>query len=190
MRRALSMGFVFLLVAGSLAVLAPAPPASAAGQISVYMSGLQFPIALGFASDGRIFYAERNTGNIRIIQGGLLLVAPYITLPNTSTAGERGLLGDDGMGRIVSGKFPDRLGGLPESDGDELDLSGAVAVKQVGAPITDDAMDRGQDLRQKELTISLRVLGSRPTVPDASDHRAPLPRRLLTRKKRPSGTGA
>ena len=93
MRRTLSLGFVFLLVAGFLAVLAPAPPASAAGQISVYMSGLQFPIALGFASDGRIFYAERNTGNIRIIQGGLLLVTPYITLPNTTTAGERGLLG-------------------------------------------------------------------------------------------------
>src|SRR5438046_3330481 len=57
------------------------------------MTGLNYTIALAFASDGRIFYAERNTGSIRIIQGGSLLPTPFYTLTNTNTAGERGLLG-------------------------------------------------------------------------------------------------
>src|SRR5436309_2383185 len=92
-RRALSLGLVLLLVVGSLSILGPAPPARAAGQVSIYMSGLNWPIALAFSSDGRIFFAERLTGSIRIIQGGILLVTPFYTLPNTATAGERGLLG-------------------------------------------------------------------------------------------------
>src|SRR5438034_4632535 len=92
-RRSLSTGLVLLIVTGSLALIPPATPAAASGEIAQYITGLDYPIALGFASDGRIFYAERNTGSIRIIQGGLLVVAPYITLPSTATTGERGLLG-------------------------------------------------------------------------------------------------
>jgi len=92
-RRGPSMAFVVLLAAASLAVLAPAPPAVAAGSISVYMAGLNWPTALAFAPDGRIFFAERFTGNIRIIDGGTLLSAPFYTLANTATSGERGLLG-------------------------------------------------------------------------------------------------
>ncbi len=87
------MGFVLLFVLGSLAVLVlPAPPARAAGQINVYMGGLNFPIALAF-SDYRVFFAERNTGRIRIIENGTLLPTPFYTLSNTDPAGERGLLG-------------------------------------------------------------------------------------------------
>lgn len=52
-----------------------------------------WPIALGFASDGRVFFAERNSGAIRILQAGTLLPTPFYTLANTATAGERGLLG-------------------------------------------------------------------------------------------------
>ncbi len=87
------MGLVLLFVAGSLAILVlPAPPAQAAGQVSVYMTGLNFPIALAF-SENRTFYAERTTGRIRIIDNGTLLPTPFYTLTNTATAGERGLLG-------------------------------------------------------------------------------------------------
>src|SRR5438552_742366 len=92
-RRSFSMGLVLLIVAGSLALLVPATPAAASGEITPYMTGLNYTIALAFASDGRIFYAERNTGSIRIIQGGALLPTPFYTLTNTNTAGERGLLG-------------------------------------------------------------------------------------------------
>src|SRR3989449_9358361 len=83
------------MVAGSVAILAPAPPLAAAGQIEVYKSGLTFPIALAFSSDGRIFYAEKDTGAIRIIYlaNRTLLPTPFYTLPNTENTGERGLLG-------------------------------------------------------------------------------------------------
>src|SRR5438094_1404173 len=92
-RRALSIGLAFLIVVGALAILLPTPPVAARGQIAVYRTGLNWPIALGFASDGRIFYNERNTGSIRIIENGIPLANPFITLPGTDFSGERGLLG-------------------------------------------------------------------------------------------------
>ncbi len=93
MRRALAAVVVILLLVGSVTILAMVPRGSAAGTISVYMGGLNWPIALAFSPDGRIFFAERLTGSIRIIQGGALLAAPFYTLTSTDTAGERGLLG-------------------------------------------------------------------------------------------------
>src|SRR5438128_2257747 len=83
------------MVAGSVAILAPAPPVGAAGQIEAFKSGLTFPIALAFSSDGRIFYAEKDTGRIRIIYlaNRTLLPTPFYTLPNTQNTDERGLLG-------------------------------------------------------------------------------------------------
>ncbi len=68
-------------------------PNNPAVQLAPVQTGLAWPIALAFASDGRIFFAERNTGNIRIIEGGAVLPTPFYTLTNTATAGERGLLG-------------------------------------------------------------------------------------------------
>src|SRR5881296_100164 len=68
-------------------------PNNPAVQLSPVQTGLAWPIALAFASDGRIFFAERNSGNIRIIEGGALLSTPFYTLTGTATAGERGLLG-------------------------------------------------------------------------------------------------
>lgn len=93
MRRARIGSLVLLLIAGSVTLLAPPPNVAAAGQIALFMQGLNTPIALGFAPDGRIFFAERFTGNIRIIQSGSLLPTPFYTLTSTATAGERGLLG-------------------------------------------------------------------------------------------------
>ena len=93
MRRTFSVGFALVLLSASIAVLGVVSPAAAAGQISEYMTGLAWPIALAFSPDGRIFFAERLTGSIRIIEGGGLLATPFYTLPNTSAAGERGLLG-------------------------------------------------------------------------------------------------
>ena len=92
-RRSLSLGIGILTLAGSLSLSFPATPVAASGQIAQYMTGLDWPIALAFASDGRIFFAERNTGSIRIIQGGTLLPTPFYTLTNTDISGERGLLG-------------------------------------------------------------------------------------------------
>src|SRR2546426_5236186 len=69
-------------------------PNNPAVQLGPVQTGMAWPIALAFASDGRIFFAERNTGTIRIIDaGGALLPTPFYTLTNTATVGERGLLG-------------------------------------------------------------------------------------------------
>ena len=84
-----------LLLLGLLAVglLVQPAPVEARGQLQTYMTGLDWPVALAFSPDGRVFYAERNTGSVRIIDGGTLLPTPFYTLANTATAGERGLLG-------------------------------------------------------------------------------------------------
>ncbi|MBI4417120.1 MAG: PQQ-dependent sugar dehydrogenase, partial [Euryarchaeota archaeon] len=63
------------------------------GELEEYMTGLNWPVALAFAPDGRIFYAERFTGAIRIIQNRALLPQPFYTLENTAAGGEQGLLG-------------------------------------------------------------------------------------------------
>src|SRR2546427_8940304 len=84
-----------MMMAGAIVILAPSQPVAAAGQIEVYKTGLNFPIALAFSSDGRIFFAEKTTGSIRIIYlaNRTLLPRPFSTLPSTDGAGERGLLG-------------------------------------------------------------------------------------------------
>jgi glucose/arabinose dehydrogenase len=55
------------------------------------LTGLSQPTGLAFAEDGRIFVAEKNTGQIRVIKDGALLDTPFATLP-VNTAGDRGLL--------------------------------------------------------------------------------------------------
>ena len=68
-------------------------PNNPAVQLAPVQTGLAWPIALAFASDGRVFFAERNTGSIRVIESGAILPTPFYTLTGTATAGERGLLG-------------------------------------------------------------------------------------------------
>src|SRR5882762_11314569 len=92
--RSISAGCVLLIVLSTaFAFLLSLPPATASPKVSVYLSGLNNPIALSFVPDGRIFFAERYTGKIRIVQNGALVTDPYYTLPNTETSGRRGLLG-------------------------------------------------------------------------------------------------
>jgi glucose/arabinose dehydrogenase len=57
------------------------------------VTGLNFPGAFTFAPDGRIFYAERYTGQIRIYDPSNGSNTLFFTIPNISTQGEQGLLG-------------------------------------------------------------------------------------------------
>jgi len=50
------------------------------------------PTLLSAAGDGRVFFAERTTGAIRIIKDGVLLDEPFAAVP-VNYAGERGVLG-------------------------------------------------------------------------------------------------
>jgi glucose/arabinose dehydrogenase len=70
----------------------PSPPAAPVEtQVEVFRAGLNFPVKLAFAPDGRLFFTEKS-GQIRIIQNGQLLDQPFATL-DAATAGERGVLG-------------------------------------------------------------------------------------------------
>jgi glucose/arabinose dehydrogenase len=51
-----------------------------------------YPSVLAPTDDGRIFYTEKNTGQIRVIRDGALLEEPFATVP-VNFAGERGVLG-------------------------------------------------------------------------------------------------
>src|SRR5439155_1091058 len=90
--RRLGGGYIAFAI---LQFIAIALYSGAENQTEVYKDRLTFPIALAFASDGRIFFAEKDTGSIRIIyrDNRTLLPPPFYTLPNTDNAGERGLLG-------------------------------------------------------------------------------------------------
>jgi glucose/arabinose dehydrogenase len=45
-----------------------------------------------FTPDGRLFFAEKNTGNIRIMKNGLVLNKPFIKIADTYVSWEQGLL--------------------------------------------------------------------------------------------------
>ncbi len=54
--------------------------------------GLAFPTNLAFAPDGRMFFTEKDTGRVRVIQDGRVVPDPFVELPVEGGA-ERGLLG-------------------------------------------------------------------------------------------------
>lgn len=86
-----------------VAFAAPPITASQAATITDASSGVQYtveryaianyPVALVFAPDGRLFYTEKVTGNVRVIDAdGSSQLEAVITLP-TNALQERGLLG-------------------------------------------------------------------------------------------------
>ena len=56
------------------------------------LAGAAMPVKLAFAPDGRLFFTELLTGNIRIFQGGALVAAPFANVP-PAPGSESGLLG-------------------------------------------------------------------------------------------------
>jgi glucose/arabinose dehydrogenase len=89
-RRALAIAGVLLAAATS------APAAHAATPRIVFrpiLAHAAFPTNLAFAPDGRAFFTEKDTGEIRVIDpNGRVLDAPFATLPVAGGA-EMGLLG-------------------------------------------------------------------------------------------------
>lgn len=58
-----------------------------------FAQGLAEPAAFTFAPDGRVFYGERHTGEIRILSADGNTDALFFTVPDVVSAGEQGLLG-------------------------------------------------------------------------------------------------
>jgi len=63
------------------------------GSIEPILTGLEWPVAIAFAPDGRLLYAELLTGRIRVVSNGELLPTPFVTFDDAVFGGERGLLG-------------------------------------------------------------------------------------------------
>jgi glucose/arabinose dehydrogenase len=81
---------LFSLLQGSLSLHAATLPAGfTETQVGSNLSGA--PTAMDFAPDGRLFVCLQG-GQLRVIENGALLAAPFVTVTTTAN-GERGLLG-------------------------------------------------------------------------------------------------
>ena len=75
--------------AGPLPSITPQPlPVEA----KTYIDGLQLPVSLEFASDGRLFFVEVTRGQVRVAQNGALRAEPWATL-DIAKGAEQGLVG-------------------------------------------------------------------------------------------------
>jgi glucose/arabinose dehydrogenase len=85
-----------IVCAGTVMLAAAPAPARAAmlpaGFVEALVTaGLSNPTAMAFAPDGRLFVCQQ-TGELRVIAGGILLTDPFVSVTVDSN-GERGLLG-------------------------------------------------------------------------------------------------
>ena len=98
-------------------------------QLQSVLSGLSFPVGLSLAPDGRIFYNERLTGAIRIINPRWQLDSTPFCQISVAVSGEQGLLGltldpnfaSNGFVYVyytVSGATMNRVSKLSKSEGD------------------------------------------------------------------------
>ncbi|HEY1330631.1 MAG TPA: PQQ-dependent sugar dehydrogenase [Actinomycetota bacterium] len=90
--RTLATAAVLLATAGAVVVSSSVGARAGGPAVQVVARGLDFPTNFAFAPDGRIFFNEKETGRVRIIQNGSLLARPFVTLAALG-GGERGMLG-------------------------------------------------------------------------------------------------
>jgi len=86
---ALIITFIASLFISSFSIKAQTYPTGF--QQVLVANGISSPTVMAFAPDGRLFVAQQ-TGALRIIENGVLLATPAITL-SVNSSGERGLLG-------------------------------------------------------------------------------------------------
>lgn len=82
-----------LLTGGTSAAASPGAGFEAAIVARPVATDLDFPAAFTFARDGRLFYGERFSGEIRIFDPSTSSDSLFFTIPRLSTGGEKGLLG-------------------------------------------------------------------------------------------------
>ena len=75
----------------SLRSIRPEPPPLAA-EVDVVVGDMHTPVTIVIAPDGRLFFTEKDSGNVRVVVDGLLLPEPVLTIP-VSTGGEQGMIG-------------------------------------------------------------------------------------------------
>jgi glucose/arabinose dehydrogenase len=77
----------------ALGSVLPVTPAGAATVARPVATGLAYPAAFTVAASGRIFYGERLTGVVRMLDPASGWTAPFFTVPDLASVGEQGLLG-------------------------------------------------------------------------------------------------
>jgi len=80
---------------GAALLTIPGMPARAADpqpEPEPFLTEVAFPTNMAFAPDGRLFFTEKETGQVRVVLDGVLRPAPVATFDVTGDA-ERGLLG-------------------------------------------------------------------------------------------------
>lgn len=95
MKHAAFRFIILLLIAMAMGACAPSPDATSSDPAFVVerYALANFPVALAFAPDGRLFYTEKHTGMLRVIgSDGVMQEEPVISFV-VSGIGERGLLG-------------------------------------------------------------------------------------------------
>ena len=80
-------------VAAVVAVAATASPARAGIEREAFLTDLAFPTNMAFAPDGRLFFTEKNTGNVRLVTASGRLVAEPFARFAVANSGETGMLG-------------------------------------------------------------------------------------------------
>jgi glucose/arabinose dehydrogenase len=103
-------------------------------RVSTVASGLDIPWALAFVPDGRLFFTQRDSGQIRMIAGGVLQPSPVITLPVCCASGEGGLLGlaadpDFAANGFLYAFYTHTEFGAPVNRIERLRVSGGTAVR-------------------------------------------------------------
>jgi glucose/arabinose dehydrogenase len=88
------MKIVILIILSSGPWIFPGAHSTSPTPVTAILTGLSFPLSLKLAPDGRIFFNEKDTGSIRVVQqNGTLLSPPFATISPIFTDGESGLLG-------------------------------------------------------------------------------------------------
>ena len=89
MARGLLLGLAMLMAVGG----GCPEPSGVEVELETLLTSNDFPVAIAFASDGRAFYTEKETGLVRVISAaGALLAQPFADVATVSNS-ERGLLG-------------------------------------------------------------------------------------------------
>jgi glucose/arabinose dehydrogenase len=92
LKRTTAVARLVLVVALAAGTTGPAAAQELAFQPVVEPAS--FPTNLAFATDGRAFYTEKDTGRIRVVsRTGAVVASPFATLPVASSVDEMGLLG-------------------------------------------------------------------------------------------------
>jgi glucose/arabinose dehydrogenase len=92
-RCAILLACLALAGCSTVPIVDHAAPAKAGFRVVRYHGGLNFPVDMAWVRDTKkIFFTEKNTGNVRVMIGGRLLSKPCVNL-SVNGAGERGALG-------------------------------------------------------------------------------------------------